>query len=260
MLKSVKDRLPYPNDIKRKPFKHCNETYATLRMLCIYFEKLTGEKISAYIPELRGRFDKMLHVKEDIGYCEYGRLKEELYTQVLSQTTFSVVAIDLEGKKMKKKVGEKPKSKYHKRRYLEQQFKNYKLTEQQMILYKQLPSPVLNGLAKKAKQAVYLSNGTLSDYFLFAAENPRLIVEYFKKGDMQIRELIKLLRKWCGNSYLPEEKEILDIIGYSVPSNCYGGRLRLLRPNFFATLCFIDELLAMADNSLHFKKEDKNDV
>ena len=253
MLKSIKNMLPYPKDVKKKKIDYRNETYATLRMLCVYFEKLTGEKISEYIPEIRGTFDKLLHIKHSSSYSVYARIREQFYTRILLQTTFSMVVIDLE-------VKENGKSKHHKHYYLEQQFKDSKLTEQQRMLYERLPSPVLNGLAKKDKRVVYFTSNVLSGYFLFAAENPQLIAEHFEKEDMQIRELIKLLRKWCGNSYFPEEREILDIIGYSVPSNCYGGTLRLLRPNFFAILCFVDELLAMADNSLHFKKEDKDDI
>lgn len=251
MLKSIKNILPYPKDVKKKPLDYRNESYATLRMLCIYFEKLTGKKISAYVPGVRGTFDRMSHIEGGSKYCIYPETSEELYTRIVSQTTFTLVVINLETKE---------KSKHQRRCDLEQQFENYKLTEQQRKLYERLPSPVLNGLAKKDKQVVYFTSNMLSDYFALAEENPRLIAEHFEKGDMQIRELIKLLRKWCGNSYFPEEKEILDIIGYSVPSNCCKGTLRLLHPNFFAVLCFIDELLAMADNSLHLKKEDKNDI
>ena len=70
--------------------------------------------------------------------------------------------------------------------------------------------------------------------------------------------MIKSLKLWSGNSYLAEEKQIMDLIGFSVTGGNLGRIYGKLRPNFFALLCFIDELLAFADNSFHFIKEEEN--
>lgn len=50
----------------------------------------------------------------------------------------------------------------------------------------------------------------------------------------------------------------MDLIGFSVSRENLDGIHRKLRPNFYALLCFIDELLVFADNSFHFTKEEGN--
>ena len=61
------------------------------------------------------------------------------------------------------------------------------------MLYRRLPSPVLNGIAANADLAVYLSSNSLSGYFQFAERNEQLILQSFHDGDILLRSMIKIL-------------------------------------------------------------------
>lgn len=78
------------------------------------------------------------------------------------------------------------------RAYFEKEVKK-DLTESQKMLYRRLPSPVLNGIAANADLAVYLSSNSLTRYFQFAERNEQLILQSFHGGDILLRSMIKIL-------------------------------------------------------------------
>lgn len=253
MIKRVKNKLPYPKDVKKEAIPDTVSSYLILRLLCTYFDHLTGVKISAEIPEMSSYLDEYLITGKDFPFysSEPDRIKEQLYTKVLEKTSFVATTIKLcKRKKINKNIEQT-------RAYFEKVVKK-DLTESQKMLYRRLPSPVLNGIAANADLAVYLSSNSLSGYFQFAERNEQLILQSFHDGDILLRSMIKSLKLWSGNSYLAEEKQIMDLIGFSITGGNLGRIYGKPRPNFFALLCFIDELLAFADNSFHFIKEEVN--
>ena len=253
MIKNVKNKLPYPKDVKKEAVSHTASDYLSLRLLCIYFDRLTGAKISAEIPEMSVSLDQdvLSGGKWSFYSNQPDRIKEQLYKEVVDKTSFVATTVKLSNRR-----GYRNGIKNN-RIYFEKELKK-DLTEYQKMLYERLPSPVVTGLAADADLAVYLSSKSLSGYFRFAEQNEQLILQSFHAGDALLRSMVKCLKLWSGNSYFKEEKQIMDLIGFSVSRENLGGIYRKLRPNFFALLCFIDELLAFADNSFHFTKEEGN--
>ena len=60
MIKRVKNKLPYPKDVTKEAIPDTVSSYLILRLLCTYFDHLTGVKISAEIPEMSSYLDEYL--------------------------------------------------------------------------------------------------------------------------------------------------------------------------------------------------------
>ena len=88
MIKNVKNKLPYPKDVKKEAVSHTASDYLSLRLLCIYFDRLTGAKISAEIPEMSVALDQDILSGEKWSFYsnEPDRIKEQLYKEVLHKT------------------------------------------------------------------------------------------------------------------------------------------------------------------------------
>lgn len=251
MIKRVKNKLPYPKDVKKEAISNTASSYLALRLLCTYFDHLTGTKISAEIPEMSSYFDKYLITGKNFPCYsnEPDKIKEQLYSKVIEKTSFVATTIKLcKRKEISKNIRQA-------RAYFEKELMEG-LTENQKVMYNRLSSPVLTGITTNAELVVYLSSDSLSRYFQFADRNKQMIFQLFHDGDVILRSMVNSLKLWSGNSYISEEKQVMDLIGFSVTGGNLEGIYRKLRPNFFALLCFIDELLAFADNSFHFKKEE----
>lgn len=259
MLKDLEKMLPYPSDIEKEGMQNIARKNLELRVLCIYFDKLTGEKISNKIPEAQGLFETYLGHRKDIvsSYGMPGKIKAQLYALVLGKTSFTANVIEL-AKETNGGCEKNLETQEQKAEYFDQTIRA-NLTEEQENLYRRLPSPVLNGFAAGADLAVYLTSSHLSGYLQFAGQFPERIRQSFHTEDERIRSLIDTLKMWCGNEFFPEEREVMDLIGFYVLKNGYRGIYINVRPNFFAVLCFIDELLACADNSFHFTRRDRID-
>ena len=87
MIKRVKNKLPYPKDVKKEAIPDTVSSYLILRLLCTYFDHLTGVKISAEIPEMSSYLDEYLITGKDFPFysSEPDRIKEQLYTKVLEK-------------------------------------------------------------------------------------------------------------------------------------------------------------------------------
>ena len=97
MIKRVKNKLPYPKDVKKEAIPDTVSSYLILRLLCTYFDHLTGVKISAEIAEMSSYLDEYLITGKDFPFysSEPDRIKEQLYTKVLEKTSFVATTIKL---------------------------------------------------------------------------------------------------------------------------------------------------------------------
>lgn len=256
MLKSIKDRLPYPHDIKKKPMPNITRNFTSLRILGIYFDVLTGERISIGIPEMPTSFDaRIFSLKNDHYYSNIpDQIRMQLHKRVFERTSFKVTAINLKeiSKYQKSKSG---RSMIKNRSFYDQIIKK-ELSVEQTVLYNTLPSPILTGIVNNASLVVYISSSQLTKYFQFAEKRPDLILQSFSHGNKLLQSMVKALKLWSGNYYMAGEEKVNNLFGCSISSNDPDVMFKELRSNFFAILYFIDELLAYADNSFCFSKEE----
>ena len=101
MIKNVKNKLPYPKDVKKEAVSHTANDYLSLRLLCIYFDRLTGAKISAEIPEMSVSLDQdvLSGGKWSFYSNQPDRIKEQLYKEVVNKTSFVATTVKLSNRR-----------------------------------------------------------------------------------------------------------------------------------------------------------------